>query len=327
MRKKAGRADDGPLAHQTIVALTAPPAAEVDAGTDIVLKVKVSCAHGCDLRGQIISVMAPDGAVVAGSGLADFADNANETTEFAFTAPEEVGEYSWRLVFPKHEAEGVIHEEGSLPITVTTLAHDTSLAVWGVPSPIVIDDPFRIHVGATCSSGCDLKGREIEICDETGNSIARGTLGETPWDGTRALYWTEVDLVAPAREGATSRSIRFAPTELRLPHGGASARFGFETVKPPQYSVNVKVVQKDAGTPVEDAQVRLGVYFASSDQTGLARVAIPQGTYGLDVLKTGYEAFSRVLDVNGDVTVEVEVAVIPPENPDAYWLFDPTKRV
>ena len=54
---------------------------------------------------------------------------------------------------------------------------------------------------------------------------------------------------------------------------------------------------------------------------------MPQGTYGLDVLKTGYEALSPVLDVNGDVTVEVEVAVIPPENPDAYWLFDSTKRI
>jgi hypothetical protein len=39
------------------------------------------------------------------------------------------------------------------------------------------------------------------------------------------------------------------------------------------------------------------------------------------------EPLSRVLDVNGDVTVEVEVAVIPPENPDAYWLFDPTKQL
>ena len=91
--------------------------------------------------------------------------------------------------------------------------------------------------------------------------------------------------------------------------------------------MTVKVVQKDARTPVEDAQVRLGVYFASSDQIGLARVAIPQGTYDLDVLKTGYEALSRELDVNGDVTVEVEVAVVPPENADAYWLFDPTKRI
>src|SRR2546425_6393468 len=137
------------------------------------------------------------------------ADNANETTEFAFMAPEEVGEYSWTLVFPKHEAEGLVHEEGSLPITVKTMAHDTSLAVWDVPSPIVIDHPFRIHVGATCTAGCDLKGKEIQICDETGASIARGHLGETPWNGTRALYWTEVDLAAPAKEGATWRSISF----------------------------------------------------------------------------------------------------------------------
>jgi hypothetical protein len=327
MIKRVERADEEPRTHPISVALSRPPAEQVDAGTDIVLKIKVSCPHGCDLRGRVINLVAHDGAVVAGSGLADFADNANETAELTFVAPEEVGEYSWTLVFPQHEAEGLVHEEGSLPITVTIIAHDTSLAVWGVPSPIVIDHPFRIHVGATCSAGCDLKGKEVQICDETGGSIALGKLGETPWNGTRALYWTEVDLFAPAREGATSRSIRFAPTELRLPHDGASARFGFETVRAPQYSVTVKVVQKDAGTPIEDAQVRLGVYFASSDQTGLAKMAIPHGTYDLDVLKTGYEALSRVLDVNGDVTVEVEVAVIPPENPDSYWLFDPSKRV
>src|SRR5438046_935665 len=88
------------------------------------------------------------------------------------------------------------------------MAHDTSLAVWGVPSPIVIDHPFRIHVGATCSAGCDLKGKEIQICDETGASIALGNLGETPWNGTRALYWTEADLVAPATERTNSRSSR-----------------------------------------------------------------------------------------------------------------------
>jgi hypothetical protein len=319
------RADEEPQTHPTSVALSRPPAAEIDAGTDIVLKVKVSCPYGCDLRERVINVVAPDGAVVGGSRLAEFVDHVNETTEFTFTAPGEVGEHSWTVLFPMSEADGLVHEEGSLPITVRTMAHDTSLAVWGVPSPIVINHPFRIQVGATCSAGCDLEGKEIQISDESGAIIGCGTLGETPWDGTRALYWTEIDLLAPAREGATSHSIRFAPTELQLPHGSASARFGFETVKPPQYSVTVKVVQKDAGTPVEDAQVRLGVYFANSDPTGLARVAMPQGTYSLDVLKTGYEAPARVLEVNDDVTVEVEVAVIPPENPDAYWLFDPRR--
>ena len=84
MSKMVKRADEEPRTHPTSVALSQPPAAEVDAGTDIVLKIKVSCLYGCDLRGRVINVMAPDGAVVAGSGLADFADNVNETTEFAF---------------------------------------------------------------------------------------------------------------------------------------------------------------------------------------------------------------------------------------------------
>jgi hypothetical protein len=320
------RAEEEVRPHPTIVALSRAPAEEVDAGTEIVLKVKVSCPHGCDLRERAIDVVSPDGAVVGSSRLVEFSNNVNETMEFAFMAPEEVGEHSWTVVFPKRDTEDVEHKEGLLPIAVRTLAHDTSLAVWSVPSPIVIDHPFRIQVGATCSSGCDLSGKAIQILDEAGASIAHATLGDTPWDGTRALYWTDVDLVAPAKEGPTTRSIAFAPTELRLPHGGASARFGFETVKPPQYSVMVKVVQKDAGTPVEDAQVRLGVYFAYSDTNGVATVAMPEGTYSLDVFKTGFEAPSRILDVCDDVTVEVEVVVIPPENPDAYWLFDPTKR-
>jgi hypothetical protein len=323
-------ADEHARPHPTTVTLSRAPASEIDAGTEIVLKVKVSCPHGCDLRGRVIDVVAPDGAVAGSGPLAEFTDNVNETTEFAFMAPEEVGEYSWTVVFPQDDDEGArtrfVHEEGLHPITVRTLPHDTSLAVWGVPSPIVMDHPFRIQVGATCSSGCNLSGKEIQIVDEAGSSIAHAKLGNTPWDGTRALYWTDVDLVAPANEGSTSRSIMFAPQELRLPHGEASARFGWETVKPPQHSVAVKVVQKDAGTPVEDAQVRLGVYFAYSDSNGVAKVAMPQGTYSLDVLKTGFEAPPRVLDVRDDVTVEVEVAVVPPENPDAYWLFDPTKR-
>jgi len=319
------RADEHARQHPTRVALSRPPAAEVDAGADIVLKVKVSCARGCDLRGREVEVVAPDGAVAGRSPLTDFADNDNETTEFAFVAPDEVGEYSWTVVFLKDHGKDLVHEEGRLPITVRTLAHDTSLAVWSVPSPIVIEHPFRIQVGATCSAGCNLSGKEIQILDEAGASIAHATLGDTPWEGTRALYWTDVDLVAPGAEGSTSRSIAFAPTELRLPHGGASARFGFETVKPPQHWVAVKVVQKEVGTPVEDAQVRLGVYFAYSDAEGVAKVAMPPGTYSLDVLKTGFDAPSQVLDVCDDVTVEVELVVVPPENPDAHWLFDPTK--
>ena len=155
------RAREDLRVHPITVELSRSLDADVDAGTEIVLKVKVSCAHGCDLRGQEIDVVAPDGAVVGSGRLVEFSENVNETAEFAFMAPEEVGEYAWTVVFAKHDLEDVAHQEGVLPITVRTLAHDTSLAVWSVPSPIVIDHPFRIQVGATCSSGCNLNGKEI----------------------------------------------------------------------------------------------------------------------------------------------------------------------
>ena len=107
------------------------PAAEVDAGTHIVLKVKVSCPHGCDLRERVINIVTRDGVVAGSSPLAEFAGNVNETTEFTLMAPDEVGEYSWTVIFPKEQTDDLLHEEGLLPITVRTLAHDTSLAVWG----------------------------------------------------------------------------------------------------------------------------------------------------------------------------------------------------
>ena len=313
--------------HPTVVALSRPPEAEVDAGTDVVLKAKVSCRHGCDLRDRTVNVASPEGVVVAEARLAEFADGHNETAEFAFTAPDVVGEHSWSVVFPRHEAEGLVHEEASLAITVQTKAHDTSLAVWGVPSPVVVGGPFRIRVGATCTAACDLAGREIQVSDESGRAIASARLGEAPLEGTRALYWTEIDLVAPTTVGTTSRSIQFAPTELRLPHDGASARFGFETVNPPQHSVSFKVFDRDGCAPVEGAQIRLGVYFGYSDWTGVATIAVPRGTYDLDVFKTGYEAPSRILTVNDDVIVEIEVLSVPAPDPDAHWLFDPAKRV
>src|SRR6185503_12573244 len=116
MSHNVKREDEEPRTHVTTVALSRPPAAEVDAGTDIVLKVKVSCPDGCDLRERVINVVAPDGAVVGESRLAEFADRSNETTEFAFMAPDELGEHSWTVVFPKSEVDGLVHAGSSLPI-------------------------------------------------------------------------------------------------------------------------------------------------------------------------------------------------------------------
>ena len=86
---------------------------------------------------------------------------------------------------------------------------------------------------------------------------------------------------------------------------------GFETVKPPQHSVAVKVVQKDAGTPVEDAQVRLGVCFTTPTPTALRQSRCHRGMQPGRAQDRLRGAPSRVVDVCDDVTVEVEVVVMP----------------
>jgi uncharacterized membrane protein len=135
------------------------------------------------------------------------------------------------------------------------------------------------------------------------------------------LYCADVDLLAPAEAGLCSWSVKFAAAELELPHDGASSNFSVAIVKPPQHRLTVKVIEKDTAAPIENAQVRLGVYRAATGPSGLADIKMPKGTYDLNVWKVGYEAPSQTVEVNDDVTVQIEVLVVPQENPDEAWLM------
>lgn len=90
-----------------------------------------------------------------------------------------------------------------------TAAHSTSVAVWGVPSPVVVDRRFAATVGVKCSAGCPLAGRAVVVRDEAGVEAGRGRLGDTPAPGTSALHAVEVALKAPAREGVHTWTAAF----------------------------------------------------------------------------------------------------------------------
>ena len=79
--------------------------------------------------------------------------------------------------------------------------HPTSIAVWNVPAPVVVNRPFTVSVGVKCSVGCQLTGQLIGVRDAAGIEIGEGRLGETPSRGTSALYETVVNLVAPSEQG------------------------------------------------------------------------------------------------------------------------------
>jgi hypothetical protein len=296
--------------HQTNIELSESIPQAIEVGTDIVLRVRVSCSSGCDLRGRPVTLMASD-RVVEMSELATYDDQVNETGDLILKAPDDVGEYAWSILFPKCEAEDTVHQESHLRVAFRTQPHTTSMAVWDVPSPVVMHRSFNVKVGVKCSVRCQLTGHLIEVQNAAGTKIGEGRLRETPWPGSTALYWAEVGLAAPVMEEVSSWMATFRAADMSLAHGETSATFSFRTAKPPENRVTIKVTAKEIGVPVEDVEIRLGLYAVFTDDRGLATVEVPSGAYGLTIRKDGYQAQPLTVEVSEDLTVQVEAMTAP----------------
>ena len=193
--------------------------------------------------------------------------------------------------------------------------HQTSLAVWDIPTPAA-GERFSIKVGAKSSAGCALGARLVEVL--YGEAVvAAAPLGDTPWPGTDALFWTEIELHAPDKPGLVTLSVRFNAAELDEPHEGASSPFNVSVIAKPEHTLTVKVVAD--GFPVEDAIVRLGPTRASTDASGTAAVKLAKGRYELVVWKAGYDAPVTPLTIEADAFAQIELRVVPQADPDAVW--------
>jgi hypothetical protein len=215
-------------------------------------------------------------------------------------------------------------EEVQAPQVVPS-THETSLAVWDLPTVSVTGGRFRIKLGVKCSASCSLQGRQVEVCDEQGTKVAETRLGENPWPETSALHWAEVDLPAPGAEGVHCWTARFTATEPNEPaeaasarHTEASASFSFVTLPPPDHVVTVQVLDRESRAAIAEAIVRIGPYRASTDENGLARIEMAKGAFDLTVYKADYEALTRAIEVNDNATVGVELRFTP-KREDAYW--------
>jgi hypothetical protein len=176
-----------------------------------------------------------------------------------------------------------------------------------------------VTIGAKSSGNHGLQGRQVEICDDDGAVIASGTLGEAPWPGTDGLYWSDIELTAPSVPGMLPLLARFSAAELEMPHDDASSPFSIVVVPPPEHTLTVKVIAADGSGPIDDAQIRLGVYRGTTDPTGHAQIPLCKGRYELEVWKAGYQAPLTPLDIRDDASVQVEVVAVPEEDPDARW--------
>src|SRR3954470_14271982 len=298
--------------HSTAIELREAAPAEVTAGSELMLKIKLTCAADCDLHSLPLTIKGPgDTAAEAGQ--------INDSGEVALRIPPKLGPQSFTIAFGPHESDDIRHEPCALSLTVNAIPYGTSLAVWDIPSPIVKGERFTIKVGAKSAANAELTGLEVAVFDNSDKVAAHGRLRDTPWPGTAALYWDEVELTAPTEEGLSKWSVRFAADGLALPHDGTAAEFSAVVSRPPEHRLTVKVIEQKSKEPIADVQVRLGPFRGATDPTGMAEVMMPKGRYDLHVWKTAYEAPAHSIEIKGDLSVEVEAVFVPEEDPDNAW--------
>jgi hypothetical protein len=201
------------------------------------------------------------------------------------------------------------------PMTADTV-HETSLAVWDIAPAVAAGEIFSVKVGAKSSGGCALNGRRIEVLD--GDAVvASDVLGETPWPGSTALFWTELEMRAPPRPGTAMLAARVDATASDPSHRGTTLQFHVSVVAKPEHVLTVKVTA--AGAPIEEAYIRLGPYRAITDASGMAQVKMAKGGYELVVWKAGYDMPATPVTIEADAVVPVEARALPEDDPDSVW--------
>lgn len=311
-----------PKIHHVSLKLDQPLPENVPVASDIRLKAKAVCLFGCDLSGATIHLVAGQEIVAARRLVAGSGDTArSETEEFSVQAPETLGSFSWLVFFEGGEVGGVPHDQGSLPIAFTTVPIAVSLAVWDVPATAVVGEPFRIKMGVKSSFACALKGVEVEVLDDNGVRKGVGKLGDIPWAGTTALYWAEIEVDGPDKDGFAGWSARFPSTMSGLPHDQGLAQFSFVAVKPPDHKLTIMVFDKETAAPIDNARLRMGCFRIATDASGLAQLTVPDGHYEVTAWMTSHELPPTTIEITEDMILRLEATALPDEDPYAQmWM-------
>ncbi len=300
--------------HETETALAHPVPARVYTEGTLSLQVIVSCALGCDLRGGSVEIVDGD-TVLEHIEITSFDEAGNSTDEFTLQIPKEPGEYTWTAVYSANEEEEILHESSSVTFSFTAKSHVIGLSSWDMPFPVVQGSDFKVKVGAGCSGGCRLAGELIEVYDQQGTQIAASILGEEPWQGTAALYWTELELRAPDEEGFHKWELRFPKPSVEPQHVETALPFTFRTAKAPEHEVTVEVIHYREKTPVKKAAIMIHsngtTYRGYSDSTGVAKVSVPKGEYSLSVTAHDYKLWQKTIEVSDDLSVDVDLIYRP----------------
>jgi hypothetical protein len=300
---------------------------DVDAGTDITLKVEVAYSGKEDLRAPRVSIRNGEGAELAQADLTKAEDDAeqdhaeqddteeDEDTEgdiyvspdIVVPAPRSAGEFVYRAVVLAAGKDEALQELASSDIRFAVKAHEAALNVWDTPSAIVAGSRFKFMVGIRCSAGCSLAGQGLGVFDGDGRQIGVAKLGSEIWPESDALYVAEVEAEAPPSAGAHQWEVRTAPWDCALPHEAGAVAVSLRVVAPPDCEVTVEAFDRDKQTPIQGARVVMHPYRAVTDENGVARVKVTKGRYDVYVSAAKYVSISTSAEVTADMITRAEL--------------------
>jgi hypothetical protein len=191
--------------------------------------------------------------------------------------------------------------------------HAVELTVWDVPSTTLSGERFRFAVGARCSAGCDLRGRELSLFDHEGVRVDTVKLGHDVWPGTQALYFAEVEASAPLEGGSHQWHANIGGWDTKPPHATGSFPLVVHVVTPPDCEVTIRAVDKETQTPIKSACVVMHPYRAVTGDDGMARVRVAKGPYDILVSASQHMAACVSVDVTADMSASAEL------EPDEPW--------
>ena len=152
-----------PAAALVHLEVNEPTPIEAAVGSSVVVRLRASCPAGRARSGMAAKLLSPDGSE-ASPAFAKHDAAISETGDILLKVPPRIGEHIWRFVLPAHQLARTQYEEAVLDVRVRGRPQASSLAVWDVPSPVIVGAPFKVKIGAKSSADCGLKGRDVEYC-------------------------------------------------------------------------------------------------------------------------------------------------------------------
>lgn len=251
---------------------------EADAGAGVTLHAVVGCPEEYDLSGDEISFRDTAGREIGSAALT--AREGNDFgAEITVAAPTVLGEHTYEAALIPASADGFGHAGATAEARCSVKAHDAYLNVWDIPATITAGDAFSFRVGIKCSCGCNLANRGFVVRDERGATVASGTLGGEVWPGTDAVYYAEVQAVAPTDINLHQWTVESAGSNSGIAHASGSLAMRVRTVAAPDQEIRIEALDRESGAPLKGIKLIIGPYRATTGEDGVARVKVVADHY------------------------------------------------